>query len=284
MYADCSHSSTPWIVNLWALTLAIPLTAQEVEYLPGIDWPEPSVVNPGKTAADPPSDAIVLFDGKDLSAWEGAEKWRVENGVAIVGGGSIKTKQSFGDCQLHVEWSAPVSQVEGQGRGNSGIYLMDTYELQVLDSYQNKTYPDGQAGSIYKQSPPLVNAMRPPGEWNVYDIAWTAPRFTDTGTLVSPARITVFHNGVLVQNNFELVGSTYWHQPAGYEHHEAKLPILLQDHGDPVRYRNIWVREAAPLERKQAQEPSYIDHATGKKWNIGEAPPSEPASAGGESE
>jgi hypothetical protein len=266
MHTFYSRRSAPLLV----LILAVPLSAQSIEYLPGIDWPEPPVVTPGKTAADPPSDAIVLFDGQNLSAWEGAEKWRVENGTAIVGTGMIKTKQQFGDCQLHIEWSVPVSEAEGQDRGNSGIYFMDAYELQVLDSYKNKTYPDGQAGAIYKQSPPMVNAMRPPGEWNVYDIAWTAPRFKEDGSLESPARITVFHNGVLIQNNFELAGNTFWHEPASYTKHEAKLPISLQDHGNPVRYRNIWVREIAPIKGTQAKEPSYIDHATGEKWNAGE--------------
>jgi hypothetical protein len=265
-----------FVLPCLALFAANVLHAQSVEYLPGIEWPEPPVVTPGENSAAPPSDAIILFDGKDLSAWEGADKWKVEDGEAVIGEGGIKTKQKFGDMQLHIEWSAPVpSQGESQGRGNSGIFLMDSYELQVLDSYENKTYPDGQAASIYKQTPPLVNAMRPPGQWNVYDVAWTAPRFKEDGSLKSPARITVFQNGVLVQSNFELKGKTHWHQPAGYEQHDDKMPISLQDHGNPVRYRNIWVREIVSPEGRQTEEPSYIDHATGKTWKEGEEPPKE---------
>jgi hypothetical protein len=278
MHALFSRWATHWIVGLWSVLHVAPVSAQEVEYLPGIDWPKPPVVTPGNTDADPPSDAIVLFDGKDLSAWEGAEKWRVENGVAIVGSGMIKTKENFGDCQLHIEWSAPVpAQGEGQDRGNSGIFFMDFYEIQVLDSFKSETYFDGQAGAIYKQSPPMVNAMRPPGEWNVYDIAWTAPRFKDDGSLESPAYITALHNGVLIHNHFELAGGTYWYEPPSYKRHEAKMPISLQDHGHPVRYRNIWVREYAQIKGTQAEKPFYIDHDTGKRWNEGE-----PASAGGD--
>lgn len=251
------------------------LAAQNVEYLPGIEWSEPPVVTPSDNGSDPPSDAIVLFDGKDASAWEGGDKWKVQDGMLIVGSGNIKTREKFGDCQLHIEWSAPpeTGNRGGQQRGNSGVFLMGAYELQVLDSYDSKTYPDGQAGAIYKQTPPLVNATRPPGEWNVYDIAWTAPRFKDDGTLESPARITVFHNGVLIQNGFELKGGTYWHEPASYSQHDAKMPIELQDHGNPVRFRNIWVREVAPIEGKQVKEPSYVDHSTGKKWKASESKP-----------
>ncbi len=256
------------------LTVAAPTSAQRVEYLPGIDWPEPAVVTPGRCDSAPPSDAIILFNGKDLSAWEGGENWKVRNCVATVGKGTIKTKQSFGDMQLHIEWSAPVpAEGEGQGRGNSGVMIMESYELQVLDSFQNETYFDGQAGAIYKQSPPMVNAMRPPGEWNVYEVAWTAPRFKDDGSLESPASITAFHNGVLIHNHFELAGRSHWHQPASYEQHEAKMPIALQDHGNPVRYRNIWVREFKQIKGTPKETPSYINHDTGEKWNEGEEPP-----------
>lgn len=248
------------------------LQAQSVEYLPGIEWPEPEMVTPGAGNTQPPSDAIILFDGKDLSAWNGAENWKVENGEAVVGEGGITTKQSFGDCQLHIEWSAPTpAKGEGQGRGNSGVYMMGKYEVQVLDSFGNKTYFDGQAGSVYKQTPPMVNATRPPGEWNTYDILWTAPRFNEDESLKSPAYVTVIHNGVVVQNHFELQGETKWHEPASYESHAEKLPIFLQDHGNPVRYRNIWLREIKPLEGKQGKEPSYIDHESGKKWTASEA-------------
>lgn len=239
--------------------------AEQGEYISGIKWPEPPVVTPGKTAADPPSDAIVLFDGKDLSAWDNGEKWKVEDGVAIVGDGDITTKESFGDCQLHVEWSSPVpAKGSSQGRGNSGVFLMDRYELQVLDSYDNKTYFDGQASAIYKQTPPMVNAMRPPGEWNTYDIAWTAPKFKDDGSLESPAYITVFHNGVLTLNHFELQGNTPFIEPPKYEKH-GKLPIHLQNHGNPVRYRNIWLREIKPLVGKQERPPFHRD-GSGREW------------------
>ena len=249
------------------LVFATNCPGQNVEYLPGIQWPEPRVVTPGKQSADPPSDAIVLFDGKDLSAWNGAEQWRVKDGVAIVGAGNIASKQAFGDCQLHVEWSAPVpTKGKGQGRGNSGIYLMGLYEVQVLDSYQNKTYFDGQAGAVYKQSPPMVNAMRPPGEWNSYDILFSAPRFAEDGTLQSPAYVTVLHNGVVLHNHFPLSGGTVWEAPAKYKPHAAKLPIMLQDHGGPVRYRNIWVREFQQLTGKQVDPPMYLDHETDEKW------------------
>lgn len=235
------------------------------EYMPGIQWPEPPVVTPGKTNADPPSDAVVLFDGKDLSAWVGGENWKIENGVAIVHGGDITTEQSFGDCQVHIEWSAPLPATgEGQGRGNSGVFLMDRYEVQVLDSYENETYFDGQASAVYKQSPPMVNAMRPPGQWNTYDILWTAPKFNDDGSLKSPAYVTVLHNGVLTLNHFELKGNTPFNEIPKYTQH-GKAPIHLQDHGNPVRYRNIWVRDLKPLVGKKQRDPYFRDD-TGKEW------------------
>jgi hypothetical protein len=239
--------------------------AQDAEYLTGIEWPEPPIVTPGKNCGEPPSDAVILFDGKDLTAWQGGERWKIEDGVAIVQGGDITTKQSFGDCQLHVEWSAPVPPTgSSQGRGNSGVYLMDRYELQVLDSYDNKTYFDGQASAIYKQTPPMVNVMRPPGEWNTYDILWTAPKFKDDGSLESPAYITVLHNGVLTLHHFALLGNTPFNQPPKYEKH-GKLPIHLQDHGNPVRYRNIWVREIKPIVGKRERKPYFHNHATGRE-------------------
>ena len=247
------------------------LWAQSVEYLPGIEWPEPQVVTPSENNTGPPSDAIVLFNGKDLSAWEGGENWKIEHGVAIVNEGNLHTKQAFGDCQLHVEWSAPLpAKGTGQGRGNSGIYMMGMYEVQVLDSFENKTYFEGQAGAIYKQTPPMVNAIRPPGQWNVYDIIFTAPRFDEDGSLKSPAYMTILHNGVLVQNHFELVGPTQWHEPTRYSYHPSKLPIMLQDHGNPVRYRNIWVREFKQLTGKQVAEPGFINHTTGRRWKASE--------------
>ncbi len=214
--------------------------------------PVPKVVTPGKSNDAPPSDAVVLFDGKDLSRWKdkdgNAAKWEVKNGVFTVvkGTGDITTRQDFGDFQLHIEYRIP-EEIQGQSqtRGNSGIFLQGRYELQVLDSYNNRTYSNGQAASIYKQNPPLVNAMRKPGEWNIYDVVYTAPRFKEDGTLFTPARVTVLHNGVLVQNNFEIKGGTEYMGLPTYKQH-GKGPLRLQDHGDPskpISFRNIWVRE-----------------------------------------
>lgn len=209
--------------------------------------PEPATVATPSGAA--PSDAIVLFDGHDLSAWEseqgGPAGWHVADGVATVvpGGKGIRTKQSFCDIQLHVEWRTPTQTrgFDGQARGNSGIFLQELYELQVLDSYHNPTYANGQAASIYKQAIPLVNASRAPGQWQAYDIVWTAPRFSAGGGLVSPARITVLHNGVLVQNDTVLAGSTQYIGAPSYAPHGC-APLFLQEHGAKVSYRNIWVR------------------------------------------
>lgn len=220
------------------------------EFLSGVKWKKPPVIAPAMVAGEPPSDAVVLFDGEDLGAWRGAEKWRIEEGAAIVGSGAIETKQHFGDCQLHIEWSTPVPPTgEGQGRGNSGVFF-GPYELQVLDSYGNETYYDGQAAAIYKQTPPMVNAMRPPGEWNVYDVIWKAPRFNADGTVKSPAFMTVLHNGVVVQNHFELLGDTPFLGPPQYRQHPVEQPIRLQDHLNPVRFKNIWVRELKAAEGK----------------------------------
>ncbi|MEQ8338872.1 MAG: DUF1080 domain-containing protein [Cyclobacteriaceae bacterium] len=207
-------------------------------------------VTPGNNN-EPPSDAIVLFDGKNLSHWKKESKdslpgWKIENGelVVVPKKGGIATKQSFGDVQLHIEWMSPVMKGEtGQGYANSGIFFMGKYELQVLNSHENETYSNGQAGSIYKQYAPLVNASRPPGTWQEYDVIFTAPKFSEKGTLVSPARITVFHNGVLIQNNVSLWGNTSYKGLPKYTKHAEKLPLALQDHTDPVRYRNIWIRE-----------------------------------------
>jgi hypothetical protein len=244
---------------LSAFLLAVASTAPTAvaqEYINGIQWDKPPTVTPGETDAQPPSDAIVLFDGTDLSKWHGGENWTVADGIAVVGKGQITTKDEFGDCQLHIEWSAPTPpRGEGQGRGNSGIFLMGHYELQVLDSFDNETYHDGQAGAIYKQTPPAVNATRPPGQWNSYDVIWTAPRFAEDGSLLSPAYITALHNGVAVLNHFELKGDTPYHRPPKYTAHPPKGPISLQDHGDPVRFRNIWVREFKPATGIQAREP-----------------------------
>ena len=182
-------------------------TVSAQEYLNGIKWPKPPIIKPGETDSQPPSDAIVLFDGKDLSAWENGDRWKVEEGVMVCGKGVVSTKQKFGDCQVHIEWSAPTPpKGTSQGRGNSGVFLMGFYELQVLDSFDNETYFDGQAAAIYKQTPPMVNVMRAPGQWNAYDIIWTCPRFNDDGSLKSPAYITALHNGAAVLNHFELKG------------------------------------------------------------------------------
>ena len=217
--------------------------------------PQPPIVTPGQQPGQPPSDAIVLFDGKNLSQWlsdkdGGPAKWKVENGYmeTVRGTGYIRTKQSFGDCQLHVEWASP-AKVSGRGqkRGNSGVFLMSNYEVQVLDSYNNKTYPDGMAGAVYGQSPPLVNASRPPGQWQSYDIIFRRPIFKGD-KVVKPATMTVLYNGVLVQDNFEIEGTTVWRKRAEYQAHPDKLPIKLQDHENPVRFRNVWIRELPELE------------------------------------
>ena len=210
---------------------------------------EPAVVTPGRTSADPPSDAIVLFNGTDLSRWRGkdggAAKWIVRDGYVEVapGTGDITTADKFGDVQLHIEWATPaLVKGEGQERGNSGVFLMDRYEVQVLDSYANTTYFHGQAGSVYKQYAPLVNASRKPGEWQAYDIVFHAPKFDEQGKVIDRARVTVFHNGVLVQNNVEIYGNTFNDRPALYIPHGSQEPLSLQDHGNPMRFRNIWIR------------------------------------------
>jgi hypothetical protein len=214
--------------------------------------PQPPVVDPGPAGppAPVPSDAVVLFDGKDLSAWTTTKgepaAWLVRDGYmeVVKKAGGIRTKQGFGSCQLHVEWMTPSPAVgSDQDRGNSGVFLMDVYEVQVLDTYGNKTYADGMAGAIYGQYPPLVNASRKPGEWQSHDIVFHAPRFDDRGAVVSPARMTVFHNGVLVQDDEELTGPTGHKSRPPYKPHADRMPLSLQDHGHPVRFRNIWIRE-----------------------------------------
>ena len=227
--------------------------------------PVPKVVTPGKTDAMPPSDAIILFNGKDVSSWQSKKgkpfNWKVEDSAIVVVGFAedaeysaeekqknavqgIQTKQGFGDCQLHIEWRTPATiKGDGQGRGNSGVLFMGRYELQIMDSYNNPTYSNGQAGSVYKQHMPMVNVCRPPGEWQAYDIIFKAPQFYDDSTLKSPARMTVFQNGVLIQNNVELWGSMQYIGIPKYVKHAAKEPLLLQDHRNPVSFRNIWIRE-----------------------------------------
>jgi len=221
--------------------------------------PVPPVVTPGASCAAPPSDAIVLFDGKNLDEWvlnrdKSPANWFVADGVVTVNkaGGNIETRRTFKNYQLHIEWKIPANITgSGQARGNSGVFLASTgpgddgYELQVLDSYQNKTYVNGMGGSIYKQSIPLVNPGRKPGEWQSYDVVWTAPEFNADGSLKSPAYVTVLFNGVLVQNHFELKGQTLYRGKPFYKAYET-APIKLQAHGDksePISFRNIWVRE-----------------------------------------
>jgi hypothetical protein len=221
--------------------------------------PVPKVVTPGAECKAAPSDAIILFDGKSLNEWVSAKdkssaKWTVADGVITVNksAGNIETKRSFRDYQLHIEWKVPENITgTGQARGNSGVFLAATgsedggYELQVLDSYKNQTYVNGMAGSIYKQSIPLANPTRKPGEWQIYDVAWTAPIFNGDGTIKTPAYVTVFFNGVLVQNHFQLKGETRYIGQPYYKSHGA-VPIMLQAHGDashPISFRNIWVRE-----------------------------------------
>lgn len=220
-------------------------------YLRGVIWPEPVVIVPGEIDKAP-SDAIVLFDGKNFDAWKGAERWKVDADGGFTVKGVIQTKQSFGDCQLHLEFATP-KEVKGrdQGRGNNGIGLMGAkYEIQVLDSYDNKTYPEGQCASVYNQRPPMVNACRKPGEWQTYDIIFTAPRFDGEGKLAKPGYVTVLHNGVLVQNHTEILGNTFYERAPAYEKHDAKMPLVLMYHGNPVRFRNIWIREFQELQSK----------------------------------
>ncbi len=223
--------------------------------------PVPAVVTPGKTNTEAPSDAIVLFNGKDLSQWVSTNdrskpaNWKVSNGTFTVvkTEGNIETKKAFNNYQLHLEWQVPANITgEGQARGNSGLFLAsigkgdDGYELQILDPYNNKTYTNGQAASIYKQTTPLVNPGKKPGEWQTYDVIWTAPTFNADSTVKTPARVTVFFNGVLVQNNFELQGPTQYIGKAGYRKAHGASPIKLQSHGDksePLSFRNIWIRE-----------------------------------------
>ena len=247
--------------------------------LPGGKWhqhdpnrPQPAVVTPGASfsqGAPAPSDAEVLFDGKDLAKWQngrgGAASWKVQDGYTeVTNPGDIRTRGKWSDFQLHVEWATPTQTTDargntlhGQARGNSGILINNMYEIQVLDSYQDKTYPDGQAAGIYGQTPPLVNASKPPGEWQTYDIIWESPRWNDKGELTQKAAVTVLHNGVVVQHHTEFLGSTdgiggvAWKSPSVYKQHSPEVFIELQNHaGNPVRYRNIWVRDLHLAERQ----------------------------------
>ena len=244
-----------------------PVGYDDTPMLPGSQWrvhdgrrPQPRVIDPGtastqEQAGKPPSDAIVLFDGVDASAWVGRDggpiQWKIADGYVEVvpRTGSIETKEAFGDCHLHIEWAAPeVVKGDSQGRGNSGVFLMGRYEIQVLDSYDNVTYADGHTGAIYGQYAPLVNASRPPGVWQSYDILFIAPRF-EGDELVSPAYATVLHNGVVIHYHQAIQGPTGHKIVASYdEPHPPTGPISLQDHGDLVRFRNIWVRSIVAID------------------------------------
>ena len=251
--------SNPLVIAgiLSASLMAAPM--QDAQAQPSTRWPihstdrpQPPVVKPPANSwtVAPPTDATVLFGGTDLAKWRkddgNTAGWKVENGYmeVVPGAGEIVTRDAFGDAQLHVEWMSPLP-VEGksQDRGNSGVFLMRRYEVQVLDSYDNVTYPDGQASAVYGQYPPLVNASRPPGEWQTYDIVFRRPRFDAQGKATQPARMTVLHNGVLVQDNVVLSGPTAHTRRPPYEKHDDRLPISLQDHGTRVRFRNIWIRD-----------------------------------------
>ena len=237
--------------------------------------PRPPVVEPsgGPIASRPPGDALVLFDGSNLDAWKspqgGPARWKVADGTmeTVPGAGPIETKGKYGDIQLHLEWAAPSPpHGVGQDRGNSGVFLMGQFEIQVLDSYRADTYADGQAGAIYGQFPPLSNASRPPGQWQSYDIAFRRPRFDPSGKLLEPARVTVFHNGILIQDNEEPIGPTSWLKSLPYAAERGdRGPISLQDHDHPVRYRNIWLRELperpAPTPKDLAR-PAVVTLAT----------------------
>ncbi|MCL2710013.1 MAG: DUF1080 domain-containing protein [Planctomycetaceae bacterium] len=253
------------IIALFVIfTLSAAIMIAQQDWRSGIPWQKPVVVTPGEKPGDPPSDAIILFNGTDLSEWNG--EWVIEEGgiLAVVPGkGEIRTKKTFGSIQLHLEFATPAEvRGSGQGRGNSGLFF-GPYELQILDSYENDTYFDGQCASIYKQVPPLVNACRKPGEWQTYDVIFNRPELkVENGavTVVRPGYITVFHNGVLVINRHELLGTTFYHRPPVYEAHGPTLPIRLQDHGDKLKFRNIWVREIPDTNVRPAptREPYYL--------------------------
>lgn len=264
----------PTVVPAIPLAVAILLTMAHAPYAAAqqpsgwkqhdMSRPRPPVVQPAEQLlpARPPADAIVLFSGNDLGAWQkpngSAAGWTAADGAfqVVPGQGTIESKQHFGDVQLHVEWASPdPPRGTNQDRGNSGVFLMGRYEVQVLDTYQAETYADGQTGAIYGQYPPLANVTRAPGEWQAYDIYFRRPRFAADGTLQERARITVVHNGILVQNNEEILGPTSWMQFSPYAAHPDTGPIQLQDHGSPVRFRNIWVR---PLPERPAPPAGYM--------------------------
>ncbi|QDT69182.1 hypothetical protein MalM25_21100 [Planctomycetes bacterium MalM25] len=219
-------------------------------------WAPLKNVTPGENPTAAPSDAIVLFDGTDFAQWTGGDKWTIEEGEAVVGKSWLVTKRSFGDCQIHLEWSAPspAEPYDGAKRGNSGVHLMKLYEFQIMDAHDNVTAPHRSAGSMYKQVPPAVNAVRPPGEWNVCDLFWTAPEFDEQGELAKPGYLTAVLNGVLILNHAEVQGKTSHKEAPIYKAHEARRPFSLQNHSSPVRFRNIWARDFEFPERVTPSE------------------------------
>ncbi|MDR2762608.1 MAG: DUF1080 domain-containing protein [Planctomycetaceae bacterium] len=253
-----------FLVIAIAIVIGASAVALAKDWRSGIAWTEPKAVTPSETLGGAPSDAIVLFDGKNTSEWDN-ESWKVVDDTMIVGKRDNKTKKKFGSFQLHIEFAVPANDKNGQGAGNSGVYLGSQYEVQILDSYKDPsgskpkiTYFDGQCGSIYKQRPPQVNACRKGGEWQSYDIIFNRPKLQiENGKVVKvirPAYITVFQNGVLIINHHELEGSTAYEHPPKYEPHEELLPILLQDHGAPIKFKNIWIREIQDDNTKPKQE------------------------------
>lgn len=264
LFTALISSAAPFIASLSAAE-GKPLGYQTTPLIPGTKWhvhdgerPQPKTVTPGEPstsdkAGTAPNDATVLFDGTNLAAWKSGDadaRWKVENGYIEVDPktGTLTTRGEFGpDVQLHIEFATPPPEGDGQARGNSGVFFYGRYEIQVLDCFNNPTYPDGMATAVYGQSPPLVNASKPPGTWQTYDIIFNGPRFKD-GQLEKPAFVTIIHNGVLTQNHTQLTGNTP-HQGVGkYEPHPEKGSISLQDHGNPMRFRNIWIRELKPVE------------------------------------
>ena len=259
-------SSAYFILSTSLVLTLFSFAEQTNPIIPGTKWhvndserPQPKVVKPGtpstpEKAGTAPSDAVVLFAGKDLAAWKGfgdtEANWKVTDGYVEVvpGKGGLSTRDKFGpDVQFHIEFATPPAKDDSQARGNGGVFFFGRYEIQILDSYENPTYPDGQAGAIYSQMPPLVNASLPPGQWQTYDIVFIGPRFKN-GQLETPAYTTIFHNGVLVQNNTKLIGDTPHGAVGKYEPHEEKGELALQEHGNPTRFRNIWIRELKPVD------------------------------------